>query len=52
MEERDRDLTRSMTYSERMEYLQKLIGITHSDDDLKELEKHFNEGRIEIKKQE
>jgi hypothetical protein len=52
LEERDRELTRNMTHNERMEYLQKLINITYSDEDLKKLEKKFNEGRIEIRKQE
>jgi hypothetical protein len=52
LEERDRELTRNMTHNERMEYLQKLISITYSDEDLKKLEKKFNEGRIEIRKQE
>ena len=50
LEERERDHTRNMTHSQRMEYLQKLIHITHSDDDLIVLERKFNEGRIKIKK--
>lgn len=52
LEERDRDHTRNMTHDQRMEYLQKLISITHSNDDLKKVENIFNEGRIKIKKPE
>ena len=52
LEERDREHTSNMTYEQRMEYLQKLISITHSNDDLKKVENIFNEGRIKIKKPE
>jgi hypothetical protein len=52
LEERDREHTRKMTHNQRMEYLQKLISITHSEDDLKRLEKKFYEGKIMTRKVE
>jgi len=52
LEEQDRDFTRNMTHDQRMEYLQKLISITHSDEDLKELEVQFYNSKIIISKKE
>lgn len=52
LEERDRELTFNMTYDQRMEYLQKLRRITYSDEAIIELEKKFNDGRMNIKKPE
>lgn len=52
LEERDRELTRNMTHEQRMEYLQKLIRITHSDEELSQLEKKFYTGKIRIRKTE
>ena len=52
LEEQDRKLTANMNVDQRMEYLQKLISITHSEEDLLALEKIFNEGRVKIRKSE
>jgi hypothetical protein len=50
LEERQRQHTRNMTHDQRMAYLQKLISITHSDDDLLKIAKKFNDGRIKTRK--
>lgn len=50
LEEQDREFTRNMTFDQRMEYLQKLISITHSEEDLMELERKFYNSKIIINK--
>ena len=50
LEEQSRDYTRKLSHDERMAYLQKLIGITHSELDLFLLEEKFKIARIEINK--
>lgn len=52
LEEQDREFTRNMTFDQRMEYLQKLISITHSEEDLMELERKFYNSKIIINKSE
>lgn len=52
LEEYDRQMTRNMSHEQRMQYLQKLISITYSDDDLKEIEKKFYTSKISINKAE
>ncbi len=52
LEEQDRKFTANLTVDQRMEYLQKLINITHSEEDLLGLEKIFYDGRINIRKSE
>lgn len=51
LEERDREFTRNLTHEQRLEYLQKLISVTHGND-LSEFEKKFYEGKITIRKPE
>ena len=48
LEEQDREYTRNLSHDERMEYLQKLIGITHSEQDLKDLTVKFKNSKIII----
>ncbi len=48
LEEHDREHTRSLSYLERLEYLQKLIFITHGND-LSEQEEAFYKGKITIR---
>lgn len=52
LEERQRQHSRNMSHDQRMAYLQKLISITYSDDDLLRLTRKFNEGRIKTRNKE
>jgi CRISPR-associated endonuclease Csn1 len=52
LEEQDREFTRNMSHDERMAYLQKLISITHSELDLKEIATKIYSSKINIKKTE
>ena len=51
LEEQDREYTRNLTFSQRLEYLQKLIANVFGND-FSTQEKKFKEGRITIRKQE
>lgn len=46
LEEIDREAARNRSHDERMAYLNRLIHITHSDEDIFNLERKFYEGKI------
>jgi len=52
LSQQDREFTKNLTPTERLEYLQKLISVTHSKNDIIELEKKMENLRMEINKKQ